>query len=197
MPAGAAAKKNKGKHHAPSPAPFVSLPLLYLQSCACAAFAIQIFTFTMTGSAQQFAPLHAAGSSSTAACTWTIHLTCRALLQEYSPAAEVLVQQAKAPGADGGSYINAAKHVAPAPQVLQPHAATCLPIIDYQWVMSIKACSCGLMGALQHAVSNDALSLLPICSQACRSCATGAAAKATATGIDPTVAMACAGGHYH
>lgn len=34
------------------------------------------------------------------------------LLQEYSPAAEVLVQQAKAPGADGGSYINAAKHVA-------------------------------------------------------------------------------------
>ncbi len=39
------------------------------------------------------------------------------LLQEYSPAAEVLIQQAKAPGPDGGSYINAAKHVAPAPQV--------------------------------------------------------------------------------
>ena len=39
------------------------------------------------------------------------------MLQEYSPAAEVLIQQAKAPGADGGSYINAAKHVASAPQV--------------------------------------------------------------------------------
>ena len=37
-------------------------------------------------------------------------------LQTYSPAAEVLVQQAKAPGADGGAYINAAKQEVPAPQ---------------------------------------------------------------------------------
>ena len=46
-------------------------------------------------------------------------------LQEYAPAAEVLIQQAKAPGADGGSYINAAKHVAPAPQVHLPEADVC------------------------------------------------------------------------
>lgn len=49
------------------------------------------------------------------------------LLQEYTPAAEVLIQQAKAPGADGGSYINAAKHVAPAPQVCLPNMIACTP----------------------------------------------------------------------
>ncbi|CAL5224384.1 g7062 [Coccomyxa viridis] len=65
---------------------------------------------------------------------------------EYSPAAEVLIQQAKAPGADGGSYINAAKHVAPAPQVDQ--------MIQQEQSISTPGEAANLQAAKQASESN-------------------------------------------
>ena len=42
-----------------------------------------------------------------------MHVRLACALQSYTPAAEALIKAAKAPGQDAGSYINAAKRVAP------------------------------------------------------------------------------------
>ena len=45
-----------------------------------------------------------------------MHVRLACALQSYTPAAEALIKAAKAPGQDAGSYINAAKRVAPGPE---------------------------------------------------------------------------------
>ena len=66
--------------------------------------------------------------------TYSLHVRLAFGPQSYSPAAAALIAAAKAPGQDAGSYINAAKRVAPGPQASM-HACMHVPHPPLSWTV--------------------------------------------------------------